>query len=181
VLPTVVLVGMMGSGKTTVGRGLADRLSRPFVDTDLEVERRTGSTVAEMWAAGQVDRFRQLESEALADALAGGPAVVAAAGGVVLRDDSRRLLADHRPVVWLRAGLPTLLRRVGDGQGRPLLAGDVGGTLARLDAERRPLYRSVADVVVDVDRAEAEEVVDAIVARLAAAGGPGESPAGGPA
>lgn len=158
---------MMGSGKTTIGEALGRRLGRRVRDSDREIEALTGSTVAAMWAAGQVDRFRQLESQVLADALASAePSVVAAAGGVVLAEPNRRLLAAHWPVVWLRARLETLTDRVGDGVGRPLLAGDPAAAMARLDAERRPLYGEVADVVVDVDDLDADQVVDAIVAGL---------------
>ena len=164
----VVLVGMMGAGKTSVARALADRLGRPVLDSDAEVERRTGTTVEAMWAAGEVERFRTLESEVLRDALhSEQPSVVAAAGGVVLDPATRRLLERHRPVVWLRARPATLARRVGDGTGRPLLAGDPPGALARLDRERRPLYAEVADVVVDVDGLGVERVAELILDAIA--------------
>ena len=163
----VVLVGMMGAGKSTVARTLGHRLGRPVLDSDAEIERLTGTTVEALWAAGEVDRFRALESEVLREALGSDtPAVVAAAGGVVLQPGNRRLLERHWPVVWLRAGVDTLTRRVGDGSGRPLLAGDPEGALTRLDEERRPLYAEVADVVVDVDQLGAEAVADLVLEAL---------------
>ena len=163
----MVLVGMMGAGKTTVARALAGRLGRPVLDSDTEVERRTGTTVQALWAAGQVERFRALESEVLRDALRSEvPSVVAAAGGVVLDPASRGLLERHWPVVWLRARPATLSRRVGDGAGRPLLAGDPRGALARLDRERRPLYAEVADLVIDVDGLGVERVADLVLEAL---------------
>ena len=166
----VVLVGMMGAGKSTAARALAGRLGRRVLDSDAEIERRTGTTVEALWAAGEVERFRALESQVLREALDSPvPAVVAAAGGVVLDPANRRLLRRHRPVVWLRARLDTLARRVGDGSGRPLLAADPPGALALLYAERRPLYAEVADVVVDVDDMGVEAVADLVVDALARA------------
>lgn len=144
---------MMGSGKTTVGEALAARLGWDFLDSDHQVEKLTGSTVPRIFAASGEAVFRGLEARVMAEALARPePAVVAAAGGVVLHEDNRRLLVDHYPVVWLRAELDTLIARVGNGHGRPLLDHDVAGSMTRLDAVRRPLYAEVADVVVDVDQ-----------------------------
>ena len=157
----------MGAGKTTVGCHLGDRLGRPVLDSDREIEARTGLSVEQMWRAGEVDRFRDLESVVLAEALDGDePAVIGAAGGVVLREENRVLLGDHWPVVWLRARPETLIARVGDGSGRPLLAGDPAAAIARLDAERRPFYEGLADVVVDVDGLEPDDVADRIAAEL---------------
>jgi len=164
----VVLVGMMGAGKTTVGRELAARLGWRFLDSDTLVEESTGATVAELFADRGEEAFRAEESRVLAEALAGdGPAVVSAAGGAVLAAANRALLATSGAVVWLRAEPATLAARVGDGAGRPLLAGDPAGVLAELDAARRPLYGEVADVVVDVDDLDSSTVVDRILAATA--------------
>jgi shikimate kinase len=157
----VLLVGMMGAGKTTVGRGLARRLRRPFHDSDEEIYARTGSTVPEIFAARGEAAFRAEERAVLAAALASGvPSVVAVAGGAVLDPDSRRRIGAAGAVIWLRARPATLARRVGAGAGRPLLAHDPAGALARLDARRRPVYRSVAGSVVDVDGVPADLVLD---------------------
>jgi len=164
----VVLVGMMGAGKTTVGRELAARLGWPFLDSDAMVEASTGSTVAELFATGGEDAFRAVESRVLAEALSSdGPAVVSAAGGAVLAPGNRALLASARAVVWLRAGPATLAARVGSGEGRPLLQDDPPAALAELDAVRRPLYGEVADVIVDVDDLDPSMVVDRILAATA--------------
>ena len=169
--PHVVLVGMMGTGKTTVGEALARRLSWPFFDSDRQVEEQTGRTVAEIWRTAGEPAFRAVESAVLSDALAlPDPAVVAAAGGVVLDPDNRRRLRRQRLVVWLRAQPATLARRVAAASGhshRPLLASDPVGVLARLAAERAPLYEEVAGMVVDVDGLEPAQVVDRIARSVA--------------
>jgi shikimate kinase len=163
----LVLVGMMGSGKTTVGRQLAVRLGWAFSDSDELVEASTGSTVPELFATQGEEAFRAEESRVLAEALgADGPVVVSAAGGVVLSADNRALLARHS-VVWLRADPATLAARVGAGEGRPLIDADPAGTLVGLDAVRRPLYEEVADVVVDVDALDPATVVDRVLAATA--------------
>ena len=150
----------MGAGKSTVGRGLAAHRGWDFVDSDADIEARTGRTVAEIWAADGEPAFRRLESEALAEALASErPAVVAAAGGVVLDAANRARLRDCESVVWLRARPGTLVSRVASGTHRPLLDSDPEAVLTRLVAEREPLYAEVADVTVDVDGLAPEQVV----------------------
>lgn len=170
----LVLVGMMGAGKTTVGRAVADRLGWAFVDTDAEVEAAAGSSVAELFAGAGEPAFREAERRALATALSdGGPVVVSAGGGAVVDEGNRHLLSRSATVVWLRADPATLAARVGDGAGRPLLAGDAAGALAALDAGRRPLYAAVADAVVDVDDLDVDAVVGrALAARTGAGVGP---------
>jgi shikimate kinase len=167
----VVLVGMMGSGKTTVGRLLADRLDRPFFDSDEMVEARTGHTVAELFEASGERGFRAEEAAALADGLADrAPSVIAAAGGTVLDPTNRRLIrqagADDGLVVWLHADLAVLADRVVTGTHRPLLSDDPRIDLERLMAAREPLYAEVADLRLESeDRPEA--IVDRIVDALA--------------
>jgi 5-deoxy-5-amino-3-dehydroquinate synthase len=158
-----VLIGMMGAGKTTVGRALAARRGWSFVDSDAQIEARTGRTVAQIWAAEGEPAFRRLESEVLAEALAAeDPSVVAAAGGVVLDPVNRARIRQAGPVVWLRADPATLARRVRKGDHRPLLDSGPAEVLARLAAERGDLYAELADLVVDVDGLSADEVVDRI-------------------
>ncbi len=161
----LVLVGMMGTGKSTVGRIVAERLGLAFHDTDDLVEARAGRSVRELFAQDGEEAFRRLESEVLADALAAeDPSVVAAAGGVVLRPENRAALAgaDAR-VVWLCAEPETLLDRVRNGMHRPLLDGDPEGTLRRMYTDREPLYREVADAIVSVDNRSIHEVVEAVL------------------
>lgn len=155
----------MGSGKSSAGRAVAEALGRPFVDSDEQVEARTGRTVREIFESDGEPAYRILEREALVEALGSDePAVVAAAGGVVLDVANRAALRGAGTVVWLRAHPEVLVERVGGGQDhRPLLADDPAGTLARLDAERRPLYEEVADHVLDVDDLAPAEVAARVV------------------
>lgn len=165
----IVLVGMMGSGKTTVGRLVADRLGSGFSDTDEEVEAFAGVSVQEMFERSGEAAFRRAETEAVAALLApDGPGVVAMGGGAVLSEANRQLMRREATVVWLRADIRTLTDRVGTGEGRPLLGGatQVDRTearLAQLSGERESIYETVAHVVVDTDGLSPEEVADAIV------------------
>lgn len=150
----VVLVGLMGSGKTTVGRRLARRLDRPFVDADEEIERASGRTVAALFAERGEDGFRSVEADVLADLVArSDPTVVAAGGGVVVTEANRALLASPGVfVVWLDGSPAFLASRAKPKPHRPLLEGEDPRTvLSRLHAQRAGLYREVADLVVDVE------------------------------
>lgn len=163
----LLLVGMMGAGKTTVGRLVARRLGRPFRDSDEEVLARTGRTIPEIFHLYGEAAFRAEERMVLASALcAGVPSVIAVAGGAVLDPDSRRRIRRSGATIWLRARPLTLAKRVGPGLGRPLLEHDPLGTLAKLDAARRPVYRELADAVVDVDGSRPLQATDRVV-RLA--------------
>ena len=163
----VLLVGMMGAGKTTVGRLVAERLGCPYADSDAEVEAATGRTVPELFAELGEAAFRSAEAEVLARAVAvDGPAVVSVAGGAVLDPANRALIRRSGTVVWLRADPATLAGRVGDGAGRPLLADRPAEELARLEAVRRPYYAEVAHAAVDVDGSAPEAVADAVLAAL---------------
>ena len=164
----VVLVGLMGSGKTTVGRLLAARLGRPFLDSDEQVEARTGRTVREIFETDGEKAFRRLEAAALADAAARpAPAVIAAAGGVVLDPGNRDLLRSTGTIVWLRADAHRLVDRAVAGAHRPLLAEDPEGALLQMQSDRRPLYEAVADHVVDVGDRTPEQLAEHIEALLA--------------
>ena len=154
----------MGSGKTTVGQELARRLARPYLDSDAQVVRRTGRSVAEIFADQGEPAFRAEEKAALTEALSSPvPAVVSVAGGAVLDPANREALRRAGTVVWLRAMVGTLAERVGSGAGRPLLGDDPRASLERLDDERRPLYQELAGLVVDVDGLTPGEVADRIV------------------
>jgi shikimate kinase len=155
----ILLVGMMGAGKTTVGRLVAAALGWGYLDSDAEVETATGLTVPALFARDGETAFRDAEAAALQRACTGTePVVVSVAGGAVLREDNRALLQSSGRVVWLRARPETLAARVGDGAGRPLLEGGPAAALTALDAVRRPLYAEVADETIDVDELRPDEV-----------------------
>jgi shikimate kinase len=166
-LPHLVLVGLMGAGKTTVGLRCAKRLGRPFVDTDDLVQTAAGMTVADLFALSGEGRFRALEREAVADACASPtPAVIACGGGAVLHADNRRQLKSCGFVVWLDAPPEVLADRAGRGverAERPLLADGPMNTLERLAAVRAGAYEAVADAVVGTGRRSVEEVVDEVL------------------
>jgi shikimate kinase len=162
----LVLVGMMGAGKTTVGRMVAGQLGWGYLDSDEQVMAATGRTVAELFSERGEAAFRAEEARVLAEALSGSePVVVAAAGGVVLSPHNRALLARAGTVVWLRADPATLAGRVGSGTHRPLLGDDPPSALVALDAARRPFYSELARVVIDVDELSPDEVAAEVVRR----------------
>jgi shikimate kinase len=151
----VVLVGLSGTGKTSVGRRVAGRLERAFFDADAEIEERTGRTVRDIFAADGEPAFRELEAEVMADLLASDePAVIAAGGGAIVTEATRALL--RRPevfVVWLTATPEFLASRTGKKAHRPLLDGDPVTALQTLASARAAWYEEVADVALDVQPA----------------------------
>lgn len=163
----IVLIGPMGSGKTTVGGLVAERLGTSVRDTDHDVEATTGREISEIFVDEGEAVFRALERAAVAEALATHDGVLALGGGAVLDPDTRALLAGH-DVVFLRVGLSDAVKRVGFGTSRPLLLGNVRGRIKALLDERTPIYESVATLVVETDGREPTEVADEIVTALGA-------------
>ncbi len=161
----IVLVGMMGAGKSSVGRVLASKLDRPLLDTDDLVEAQTGRSVREIWATEGEPAYRLLESAVLSEALAAPtPSVIAAAGGIVLSDRNRTALTSSGAyVVWLLADVDVLVHRVRNGGHRPLLDDDPEGTLRQMYTDREPLYRDVAGAIVSVDSRSVNEVAQAVL------------------
>jgi len=161
----IVLVGMMGAGKTTVGRALAARLGLDFVDTDDLVSVSAGCSIRELFERHGEAHFRRVEASVLEETLSAITAgVVGCGGGIVTVDPNRRLLKDARAtVVWLRATPAALAGRVGGDTDRPLLDGDAMERLTALSAERGAWYAEVADVVVDVDDRPVDQIVDEIL------------------
>ena len=151
-------MGMMGAGKTTVGRAIADRTGWPYLDNDELVELASGRSTREVLTAGDEAALRRVELAALDAVLDAQPPLVASiAAGVVLDPSARGRLNDSF-VVYLRATLSTLTARVGAGSDRPWLGGDPADALGRLLDGREAIYREVADLVLDVDTASPEEL-----------------------
>lgn len=165
----LVLVGLMGAGKTTVGDRCATRLGRPFVDTDELVQTLAGRPVAELFATDGEATFRTLERQAVTDACASPtPLVIACGGGAVLDADNRRQLHTTGFVIWLRARPGVLAERVAaDGVERPLLHAGALPTLTRLADTRAAVYEMIADAAVTTDDRTPDEVTDAVLEELA--------------
>jgi shikimate kinase len=167
----VWLVGMMGAGKSAVGRVLARRLGRRFVDADAEIERAAGCSISEIFADEGEAGFRARE-HGMVEALVGADAVVALGGGAIAQPALRELLAGTGTLVYLRARPETLLARLREARDRPLLAGlDDEQRLARVGAllaEREAVYAS-ADLCIDTDGLPVEQVAERVLDRLGAA------------
>lgn len=164
----IFLIGYRGSGKTTVGRLLADRLRWRFVDADEELEAKTGRTVADVFAAEGEAAFRHRETEVLRELVTRDRCVIACGGGVILRDENRRLVRSAGYCVWLTGDPTTLIQRLAADPTtairRPALT-DLPGPVEveRLLVEREPLYREVAHCVVATDGRCPDEVVSSIL------------------
>jgi len=161
------LIGPMGSGKSTVGKHLAELLACPFVDSDSEIESRAGADIPWIFDVEGEAGFRRRETAVLKD-LAGQPdAVIATGGGAILADENRALMSSTGTVIFLNISVAQQLKRTGSGEGRPLLeTGDREATLTRLMAEREPLYRSLADVMISGGGANARKVARQIHTQL---------------
>ena len=146
----IFLVGLMGAGKTSIGKLLAKRLGKSFLDSDHEIERATGVKIPVIFEIEGEPGFRTRETRMLADLVQGGNIVLATGGGAILSPQNRKLLAANGIVVYLRATVPDLWNRTRHDKNRPLLeTADPLAKLEQLFAERDPLYRDVADIIVD--------------------------------
>lgn len=159
--PVAVIVGAPGAGKSTVGARVAEHFQLPFVDTDHLVEERSGMSVADIFVTHGEPYFRDLEAEAVASALETQIGVVSLGGGTILRPETRALLAEHR-VIWLRVDASHAAKRVGLNTARPLLVGNVRGTMQRLMTERAELYEEVSTDVVDTSGKSLKAVVSEV-------------------
>jgi len=157
----IVLVGAPGSGKSTVGALLAARLGVPFRDVDAVIVERIGKSITEIFIDDGEAAFRALEEQLTAELLP-LPGVLSLGGGAVLSATTRAALRDHR-VIWLRVGLAQSVKRVGLDTARPLLLGNVRGTLRKLLDERAGLYREVSTQAIDTDNAIPAEIVKMIM------------------
>ncbi len=166
----LILVGMMGAGKTTVGRLLARRLKRAYYDSDEEIERRCGVRIPVIFDIEGEAGFRARESQVIAELCALDGIVLATGGGAVLAEANRRCLASRGTVVYLHARPPHLWQRVRHDRNRPLLATpEPQKKLEELYAARDPLYREIADLVVDTGRQSPQTLARELLARLESA------------
>ncbi len=165
---TIVMVGLMGAGKTSIGRRLAARVGLPFVDADEEIEAAAGSSIEDIFERLGEASFRDGERRVIARLLDGPPIVLATGGGAFMDPQTRERINQKAISVWLRADLDTLVRRTSRRNDRPLLKnGDPREILARLMDQRYPTYQQ-ADIVVDSVDAPAEETVQSVLDALAA-------------
>jgi shikimate kinase len=164
---TIVLVGLMGAGKSSVGRRLAIRLGLPFVDADNEIETAAGMTIAEIFEMHGEAYFRSGEERVVARILDSGPKVLATGGGAYMREATRKMIAERGISVWLKAEFDVLMKRVRRRADRPLLKNDNPEAVMRtLMDERYPVYAEADLTVMSADIAH-EAVVDQVVAALA--------------
>ena len=166
---TVVLIGLMGSGKTSIGRRLAARLGIQFIDADTEIEAAAGSSIHDIFELHGEQAFRDGERRVIARLLDGPVHVLATGGGAFMTDETRARISQSAVSVWLRASLDTLVKRVERSRTRrPLLeAGDPRGILSSLVEERYPVYGE-ADIIVETGEGPHEPVVESIVQELRA-------------
>ena len=170
--PIAILVGAPGAGKTSVGQRVSQQLGVDFVDSDRLVEQRAGKAVSEIFIDDGEPAFRAMERDAIREALEDEGGVLSLGGGAVLDPDTRAALRGHR-VVWLRVSIGEATRRVGMNTSRPLLLGNVRGTLMSLLEQRTPLYEEVATDVVDTDGLSVDAVAQSVLDSLRADSGAG--------
>lgn len=162
----IVLVGMMGVGKSTIGRRMASRLKLPFVDADTEIETSAQMTIPEIFERHGEPYFRDGEARVIARLLDGGPVVLATGGGAFMREETRARIAAKAVSIWLRADHDVIMRRVRRRADRPLLqTADPDGTVMRLLSEREPVYRH-ADLTIASRDVPHDRIVEECIAAL---------------
>jgi shikimate kinase len=163
----IVLVGLMGAGKTSVGRRLAEKLGIPFVDADHEIEAAAGKSIAEIFADHGEPYFREGERRVIQRLIRNGAQVLATGGGAYMNDETRARIQEHGISVWLKASLPLLMKRVMKRQDRPLLkTGDPETVMKTLIEKRYPVY-GMADVTVESRDVQHGQMVNDVIRALA--------------
>lgn len=157
----------MGAGKSTIGRLLAKELRYPFMDSDREIEARTGADIPWIFDVEGEEGFRQREEAMIAELVLERGIVLATGGGVVMRESNRRALAEHGLVVYLRTSVEQQLQRIGKDRQRPLLqTADPEAVLRELMAKRDPLYQEIAHLIIETDQRGPKVVINTIMERL---------------
>ena len=163
----IFLVGLMGSGKTTIGRSLAKKLNLRFLDADQEIETRTGASIPLIFEIEGEASFRQREADVIRDLTAQQGIVLATGGGAVLNETSRQLLRERGTVIYLRASVASILQRTSHDKNRPLLqTTDPRAKIEALSRERAPLYQEVAHIIIETGRPNVHSVVQNILTQL---------------
>ena len=159
----IVLIVMSGSGKTTVGKLLSEKLGKKFIEMDDLITQRAGQSIPDIVSSYGWEKFRDIETEVTRLVAKLDNVVSATGGGVVTREENVRALRRKGKLVWLKANIDTLLERIGDNQSRPSLTGKPHQEdLATVLAERTPIYERVADVTIDTEGKNPDEVAEAI-------------------
>ena len=164
----VVLIGMMGAGKSTIGRRMAARLRLPFVDADTEIEQAAGMSIPDIFETHGEPHFRDGEARVIARLLEAGPSVLATGGGAFMRENTRNRIRDKAVSIWLKADADTILKRVKRRADRPLLqTADPAATIGRLIEERHPVYQ-LADITIASREVLHEKIVEECITALRA-------------
>ena len=167
---TIILIGMPGSGKTTIGKNLARLLQKPFVDLDHQIEQRCGVKIPVIFEIEGEQGFRKRETAVLEEVLAQNDILLATGGGAILSEENRRRLSAGGRVIYLKASVEDLHRRTSRDRGRPLLAGtDPKKRLTELLIARAPLYESIADITIETGTGSITSVVQKIIQYIACA------------
>ena len=163
---TIVFVGLMGAGKTAIGRKVAQALELPFVDSDHEIESVSRMTIGDLFERYGETEFRALEQRVLERLLREGPRVVSTGGGAFMNAQTRQMIAEHGVSIWLKADIDLLMERVAKKQNRPLLKNpDPRAVMEKLMADRYPVY-ALADVTVTTRDAKREQIADEVLCAL---------------
>jgi shikimate kinase len=163
----IFLVGLMGAGKTTVGRALARKLNKRFIDSDHEIEARTGASIPLIFEIEGEASFREREAEVIRDITGQSDIVLATGGGAILKPENRECLKTRGTVIYLRASVNSILQRTSHDKNRPLLqTADPRQRIEQLAREREPYYLEVADFIVETGRPNVQSLVQTILAQL---------------
>nr|WP_323745002.1 shikimate kinase AroK [Noviherbaspirillum malthae] len=172
----IFLIGLMGAGKTTVGRALARRLNKRFIDSDHEIEARTGASIPLIFEIEGEASFRHRESEVIRELTGLQDIVLATGGGAILKPENREYLKTRGTVIYLRASVHSILQRTSHDKNRPLLqTADPRGRIEQLAREREPYYLELAHHVVETGRPNVQSLVQTIITQLGLEASPGDT------